>query len=266
VNCSAIPENLFEAELFGYEKGAFTGASSSRAGLIEKANHGILFLDEIGDMPIVMQPKILRVLQEKKVRRLGSNQEIQVNFRLICATNRDLRKLISEGKFREDLYYRISTIHIHLPPLRERKEDIPELVNCIIRKVSKDCGKTIKGYTEGFIKKIMNYPWPGNVRELENVLLKAVALSSSGILREEDLKLNYEEENTTGDFETYIRREVRKLIKESPGNVYHKLINMISKIIVEEGIKEAGYNQLLASKLLGINRLTLRKKLKDSLG
>ncbi len=261
VNCSAIPENLLEAELFGYERGAFTGATSSKAGLIEEANHGILFLDEIGDMPISIQPKILRVLQERKVRRLGSNQEIYVNFRLICATNRDLKKLMNEGKFRGDLYYRITTIHIHLPPLRERKEDIPDLVNCIIRKASKEMGKTIKGYTEEFLKRIMNYPWPGNVRELENILRKAIALNSSGILRGEDLRLNYEEEETVGDFETYIRREVRRLLKEEPGNVYHRLIETVSRIAVEEALKETSNNQLLASKLLGINRLTLRKKL-----
>ena len=261
VNCSAIPENLLEAELFGYERGAFTGASVSKVGLIEEADHGVLFLDEIGDMPLSLQPKILRVLQEKKIRRIGSNRERSVNFRLICATNKDLSRLIKEGKFREDLYYRISTIHIHLPPLRERKEDIPELVNCILKKLLKEMDKKIKGYTDGFLKKIVNYPWPGNVRELENALRKAIALSNSKVLTERDIKLSYEGHEETNSFENIVRKEIRKLIKETPGDVYHRLIDKVSKLAVEEALREADRNQVLASKLLGINRITLRKKL-----
>ncbi len=264
VNCSAIPENLLEAELFGYEKGAFTGASASKVGLIEETDHGVLFLDEIGDMPLSLQPKILRVLQEKKIRRIGSNRERSVNFRLICATNKDLSRLIKEGKFREDLYYRISTIHIHLPPLRERKEDIPDLVNCILRKLSKEMDKKIKGYTDGFLKKIMNYPWPGNVRELENALRKAIALNNSEVLTEKDIKLSYEGHGETNSFENIVRKEIRRLIKETPGDVYHRLIDKISKLAVEEALREANGNQVLASKLLGINRITLRKKLAET--
>ncbi len=262
VNCSAIPENLLEAELFGYEKGAFTGATTSKEGLIEKANHGVLFLDEIGDMPISIQPKLLRVLQEKKIRRLGSNKERNVNFRLICATNKDIKDLVKKGEFRVDLYYRIATIHIHLPPLRDRKEDLPELVNCILRKLSKEMGKKIKGYTDKFLEKIINYPWPGNVRELENVLRKALALSSSHILTSKDIELNYESNEVTSELESLVRKEVRKLIKYSPGNVYHKFIDYISRLVVEEALKETKGNQVMASKLLGINRITLRRKLK----
>ncbi len=264
VNCSAIPENLLEAELFGYEKGAFTGATSSKEGLIEKAHHGVLFLDEIGDMPVSIQPKLLRVLQEKKIRRLGSNKERNVNFRLICATNKDLTALIRKGEFRADLYYRIATIHIHLPPLRDRKEDLPELVNCILRKLSKEMGKKVKGYTDKFLEKITNYPWPGNIRELENALRKALALSSSHILTSKDIELNYESHEVEDQLESLIKKEVRKLIKESPGNVYHRLMDEISRLIIEEALRETKGNQVMASKLLGINRITLRRKLKQT--
>ncbi len=261
VNCSAIPENLLEAELFGYERGAFTGAETPKKGLIEEADHGVLFLDEIGDMPLSLQPKILRVIQERKIRRLGSNRERSVNFRLICATNRDLKRLIEEGRFREDLYYRISTIHIHIPPLRERKEDIPHLVNCILRKLSKEMEKRVRGYTEGFLKRVMEYPWPGNVRELENVLRKAIAMSGSDLLKEKDIKLSYGGHRETEGFEDAVRKEARKLIREDPGKVYHELIGKVSRLIIEEAVKETKGNQVLASKLLGINRMTLRKKL-----
>jgi len=261
VNCSAIPETLLEAELFGYEKGAFTGAQGPKPGLLEEANYGILFLDEIGDLPPAIQPKLLRVLQEKKVRRLGSNREIPVNFRLISATNRDLRELRREGKFREDLYYRIATIHIHLPPLRERKEDIPDLVHCILRRVVRETGKPVKGYTERFMEKILNYPWPGNVRELENTLRKAVALNSSGILGEEDLRLEGDGQEVKDDLENALRAEVRKLLREKPGGVYRSIVEKVSRIVVEEALRETGGNQLVASKLLGINRLTLRRKM-----
>ncbi len=261
VNCSAIPENLLEAELFGYERGAFTGAETPKKGLIEEADHGVLFLDEIGDMPLSLQPKILRAIQEKRIRRLGSNREKSVSFRLICATNRDLSRLIKEGRFREDLYYRISTIHIHIPPLRERKEDIPHLVNCILRKLSKEMEKRVRGYTEGFLKRVMEYPWPGNVRELENVLRKAIAMSGSDLLKEKDIKLSYGGHRETEGFEDAVRKEARKLIREDPGKVYHELIGKVSRLIIEEAVKETKGNQVLASKLLGINRMTLRKKL-----
>ncbi len=262
LNCSAIPESLLEAELFGYEKGAFTGATSSKPGLIEGANHGVLFLDEIGDLPLSLQPKLLRVIQERKVRRLGGNREIPVNFRLICATNKDLRSLIKEGKFREDLYYRISVVHIHLPPLRERKEDIPELINCILRKVSREARKRIIGYSEGFLRKLLNYTFPGNIRELENILRKAVALNTTGILSASDIRIDYGE--GVGDrFEDTLRAEIRKLMKEKPGEVYHSIIGRVSRAIVEEALRETGGNQLLASRILGINRITLRKKLNE---
>ncbi len=261
VNCSAIPESLLEAELFGYEKGAFTGAVEQKKGLIESANHGILFLDEIGDLPPSLQPKLLRVIQERKIRRLGGTREIPVNFRLISATNKDLKRLMKEGRFREDLYYRIASIHIHLPPLRERRSDIQDLVNCILRRISKETGKPVKGYTEGFLEKILNYPWPGNIRELENKLRKAIAVNVSGVLGEEDLHIDYETQTEKDEFEEHLRTEVRKLLSEKPGEVYHDLMERISRIVVDEALKQTDGNKQIAAKLLGINRLTLRRKL-----
>ncbi len=262
VNCAAIPENLLEAELFGYEKGAFSGATSSKKGLIEEAHGGILFLDEIGDLPLSLQPKLLRVLQERKVRRLGSTREVPVNFRLISATNRDLKKMVREGTFREDLYYRISTIHIHLPPLRERKDDMRYLLNCLIKKISREFGKPVKGYTRGFYEKVLSYPWPGNIRELENAIRKAVVFSTSEVLRARDLQLeDYEGEEVTAK-DGSLREIVREYLSRFPGEAYRRLIGEVERLMIEEALKRTKGSQLGASRLLGINRLTLRRKLR----
>jgi len=262
VNCAAIPENLLEAELFGYEKGAFSGATSSKKGLIEEAHGGILFLDEIGDLPLSLQPKLLRVLQERKVRRLGSTKEVPVNFRLISATNKDLRKMVREGTFREDLYYRISTIHIHLPPLRERKEDMQYLLNCLIKKVSRELGKPVKGYTKGFYEKVLSYPWPGNIRELENAIRKAIVFSTSDILKAGDLQLEGCEAETLKEQQKSLREFVREYLNRFPGAAYKRLIEEVESLLIEEALRRTKGSQLGASRLLGINRLTLRRKLK----
>lgn len=261
INCSTIPPELLEAELFGYEKGAFTGAISSKEGLIESAKGGILFLDEIGDLPLYMQPKLLRVLQERKIRRLGGIKEIDCDFRLISATNKDIKDLVREGKFREDLYYRISTIHIHIPPIRERKEDIPILLNCMIENFSKEMGKRIKGYTKEFLEKMLSYNWPGNIREMENVIKRAIALSNGDIIRSRDVDLipqNYKGE----DLERILRQEVRRLIEKGEKRLYHKLLDKLSLALVEEAYLALGKNQSKTAKFLGINRITLRKILK----
>ena len=177
VNCGALPETLFESELFGYEKGAFTGAEKQRQGLFESARGGTLFLDEIGEMPLKMQIKLLRVLQERKIRRVGGTEEISVDFRLLAATNRDLRKEVSEGNFREDLFYRINVIPIELPPLRERREDILPLLTFFVEKFCKKCGEPGKDLTEAALSAMEAYDWPGNVRELENTVERIVALT-----------------------------------------------------------------------------------------
>ncbi|MFN7065127.1 MAG: sigma 54-interacting transcriptional regulator [Aquificaceae bacterium] len=261
INCSTIPPELLEAELFGYEKGAFTGAFSSKEGLIESAKGGILFLDEIGDLPLPVQPKLLRVLQEKKIRRLGDIKEVHCGFRLISATNKDIEGLVREGKFREDLYYRISTIHIHIPPLRERKEDIPILLSCMIENLSKEMGKRIRGYTREFLERMVSYPWPGNIREMENVVKRVIALSSGDILRSGDVEL-IPQSHKVEDLEGLLRGKVRRLIESGEEGIYQKLLSKISYAIVDEAYSALGKNQLKTAKALGINRLTLRRILK----
>ncbi len=264
INCSTIPENLFEAELFGYEKGAFTGATSRKKGLIEEANHGILFLDELGDMPLSVQTKLLRVLQEKKIRRIGGKEEIPVDVRVIGATNRDLEAMVREGKFREDLFFRLNVIHIYLPPLRDRKEDIPVLLECMIKKFSKEYGKRIKGYTKGFLETLLEYNWPGNVRELENVVKRAIALSSKNILSAKDIpdlkSIHYSFKETKG-WKDILREEIKVRLSMGEEDIYDKVMAEVEKLLIEEAFRFSGNNQVRASKLLGINRLTLRRKL-----
>jgi len=188
LNCSAIPENLFESELFGYEPGAFTGATARKAGLFETTNGGTLFLDEIGDMPQLMQAKLLRVLQDKEIRRLGGKDSIKVDVRIIAATNKDLEKEMSKGSFREDLYYRLKVVTIELPPLRERKTDIPDLAEFFANKYSKEFGKRIRNIDSATIRALCDYSWPGNIRHLESVVERAVLMCDGDVIRLKDIK------------------------------------------------------------------------------
>ncbi|MCL4457438.1 MAG: sigma-54 dependent transcriptional regulator [Nitrospirae bacterium] len=188
VNCAAIPDNLIESELFGYEPGAFTGAAHRKVGLFESANGGTLFLDEIGDLPLLTQTKILRVLQDKEIRRLGGKDSVKADVRIIAATNKDLEKEVSHGKFREDLYYRLKVVTIELPPLRERKEDIESFVSFFIERYNKEFGKRIKGINETAKKALMDYHWPGNIRQLEFVIERAVLMSDTDTISLNDIK------------------------------------------------------------------------------
>jgi len=188
INCAAIPETLLESELFGYEAGAFTGAASRRTGLFEATAGGTLFLDEVGDLPQITQSKILRVLQEKEVRRLGGRDAIKVNVRIITATNKNIEKEMQKGGFREDLYYRLKVVTIELPPLRERKEDIPTLTDFFIRKYNQEFGKRIKGSENSAMKALAEYHWPGNIRQLESVIEKAVLMCDSNVITLRDIK------------------------------------------------------------------------------
>ena len=188
VNCAAIPENLIESELFGHEPGAFTGAISRNIGLFEAANAGTIFLDEVGDLPALTQSKILRVLQDKEIRRVGSRDSIKVNVRIIAATNKDLEKAIINKTFREDLYYRLKVITINLPPLRERREDIPELVMFFIKKYNHEFGKRIKGIEDGAMKALREYHWPGNIRQLEAVTERAIIMCETQHISLKDIK------------------------------------------------------------------------------
>ena len=188
VNCAAIPENLIESELFGYEPGAFTGATSRSIGLFEASNGGALFLDEIGDLPALTQSKILRVLQDREIRRLGGRDTIKIDVRIIAATNRDLEKELQKRGFREDLYYRLKVITIELPPLRERKEDIPALTEFFIKKYNQEFGKRVKLVEENAMRALIDYHWPGNIRQLESVIERAVLMCESNTIRPKDIK------------------------------------------------------------------------------
>jgi DNA-binding NtrC family response regulator len=203
VNCAAIPENLIESELFGHEPGAFTGATSRNIGLFESTNGGTIFLDEIGDLPLLTQSKILRVLQDKEIRRIGGRENIKIDVRIISATNKDLEKELVKKNFREDLYYRLKVITIKLPPLRERKEDIPELVTFFINKYNHEFGKRIKGIEENAMKALIEYHWPGNIRQLESVVERALLMCEAHTIHLKDInsELRFSHRGSVLDFD-----------------------------------------------------------------
>ncbi len=229
VNCSALPESLLESELFGHEKGAFTGAAGKRIGKFEQANGGTIFLDEIGLMSPATQAKILRILQEREFERVGGNDLIKVNVRIISATNKDLEEEMKNGNFREDLYYRLSVFPIKLPPLRERKEDIPLLATHFVKKYSEQEGKNIEDINPDALDLLMNYNWPGNVRELENAIERAVVLSADKEITAKDLpqavrsigeKQSYESDNTLASWIEKLEQEaLRQALLECEGNI-----------------------------------------------
>lgn len=268
LNCAAIPESLLEAELFGYEKGAFTGADASRTGKFEEADGGIIFLDEIGDMPFSLQAKALRVLQSGTFHRLGSNKEITVDVRIIAATNKDLEKMVMEGQFREDLYFRINVVRIHLPALKERKEDVPLLSECFTRRHGSQIGKEIKGFTDKFQKMLMEYDWPGNVRELENVIRKAIAFTKTTYLTSYDLNLsgrrNLSKTKETISLKDALRTSVKSLLSSGQdANIYDMVVKEAELVLLQEALDASGWNRSKAARTLGINRLTLRRKLEE---
>lgn len=222
INCSAIPEQLLESELFGYKKGAFTGAAADKKGLLEYAEGGTLFLDEIADLPFSLQAKLLRVLQEKEIRRLGGSESIKVDVRVISATNKNPADEIKNGKFREDLYFRLNIVEIHLPPLRDRAEDIPVLANFFMKKACETHGRNVKNISGSAMSRLLRHSWYGNVRELQNVIERAVVLSRNTELEEEDLKLQqYSEEELVQSGQTleeFERKLVEKTLAETSGN------------------------------------------------
>lgn len=268
LNCAAIPENLLEAELFGYDKGAFTGADTSRIGKFEEADGGIIFLDEIGDMSLSLQAKVLRVLQSGAFHRLGSNTEKSVDVRIITATNKDIDALVAQGRFREDLYYRINVVNIKLPALKERKEDIPLLTECLTRRHANQIGKDIHGVTAKFQERLLEYDWPGNVRELENVIRKAIAFTKTPYLTSYDLDIHLkpvrEPLPEPDSYQDSLRESVKTLIsKGDSGNVYDRIIKQSERIMLVEALEASGWNRSQAARTLGINRLTLRRKLQE---
>jgi two-component system response regulator AtoC len=250
INCAAIPENLLESELFGYEKGAFTGAQQQKQGLIPAANGGTVFLDEIGEMDFNLQGKLLRVIQERKVTPVGGTSELEVDFRLIAATNRDLLEEVHKGRFRLDLYYRLNVIPIHLPPLRERKEDIPLLVDFFIRKLSQNMGKPIEGITKEALQKLEQYTYPGNVRELQNIIERAIALTQSSSIEIDDLPEEIKEQPPLSNEHTLIPVYVGETLKE------------IEKRVIQYNLAALNGNRKKTAQVIGIGERTLREKLK----
>lgn len=264
LNCAAIPMELLESELFGHERGAFTGAQYRRIGKLEQCNGGTLFLDEVGDMPLATQAKLLRVLQDRTFERVGGSERIQVDVRFIVATNRDLESLIQEGLFRADLYDRLNVLRIHLPPLRERKEDIPLLVDYFLHRFRKEAGRNVKGISRKALERLVDYDWPGNVRELQNVLQRAVVLARGDTLGEQDIQLSAQEPLLIRETElTELRRHLRALFRicrAFKGNI--DVLSQMEKEIILEVLEETRGNQSEAARLLGINRNTLRNKMR----
>ena len=230
INCAALPDSLLESELFGYEKGSFTGAmQSGKEGLFKEANEGTIFLDEIGELSMLLQAKLLRVLQEGKIRKIGSSKEEEVDVRVIAATHKNLEKMIKDGEFREDLYYRLNVIPIKIPSLKERLDDIPVLVHFFINKLNKKLRTNIKGFKKGFLDKLMNYDWPGNVRELQNVVERAMNLCSGDVLTSQDIMIDciYRNEDIIDNFIEEeqkfksLKEEMEKYEKEIIMRVYN---------------------------------------------
>jgi DNA-binding NtrC family response regulator len=266
INCVAIPETLLESELFGYEKGAFTGANHRRVGKLERASSGTVFLDEIGDMPPSLQSKILRLLQEKSIERLGGRQTLPVDVRMIAATNRDLEKAIAEGRFREDLYYRLKVVTIRLPALRNRREDIPLLTEHFLAMFAREMGVENPGVSADALQMLQQLPWRGNVRELANTLQKALIFSRGTPLSADDVCQAAGEGAETAQTETEsteaVRRWVRRRLSQRSGDsLFEAVVDEVSAMLVREAILFTDGNRSQAARLLGLSRPTLHAKI-----
>ncbi len=256
INCASIPETLLESELFGHEKGAFTGAYKQKKGKFEIANGGTLFLDEIGELPLTLQAKLLRVLQDGRFTRVGGVENIEVNVRLIAATNANLEELLEAGKFREDLYYRLNVIPILIPPLRERLEDIGPLTDFFIQKYARKNKKHIKGISQEARYILMNYDWPGNVRELENAIENAVVMAEGDIITPSDLP-GYLQASTSTEGSL-----MNQLLQNQQGLSYKEKLEAFEREIIRQALEETGGNKTHAAKKLGFTLRTLRNKVK----
>jgi two-component system response regulator FlrC len=274
INCAAIPESLIESELFGYEKGAFTGAVNRKPGKFELADGGTLLLDEIGEVPLNLQAKLLRVLQEKEIERLGGTVKQKVNVRIIATTNRDLKDEVKKGTFREDLFYRLNVINIELPPLRKRKEDILSIANFFVRKYAEINHKPVKEFSKETESALLSYSWPGNVRELEHTIERAVILSKDKVITPKDLFLHgitydnryleAEKEDFSFDEDENIKSDEEKGEKSSPLNITTGMtISKMEQELILKTLKEVNGNRTKAAEMLGITVRTLRNKLQE---
>jgi DNA-binding NtrC family response regulator len=260
VNCASLPGELVESELFGYETGAFTGASKQRIGRFEQCDKGTLFLDEIGELPLGAQAKVLRVLQDGTFERLGSNKQLTTDVRLIAATNRNLEQMTNDGQFRLDLLHRINVLTIDIPPLRQRIVDLPDLILYFLSRYGRQVSPSVEGVSDEALEKLSHYSWPGNIRELENTIRRAIVLGKTKVLTAEDCILQNQAE-PAGDFEQVVTQQIDKLIKGDESRPYRHLLSEVEQILIKKALDLCDGNQVQAANLLGINRMTLRKKL-----
>ena len=270
INCAAIPENLLESELFGHEKGAFTGADRRRIGKFEQCNGGTLFLDEIGDMPLATQGKILRLLQDQKFERVGGSETIQTDVRLIAATNRDLKAFSEKGRFRPDLYYRLSVFTIRLPPLRERGDDLPMLVRYYLRRFNRDLRRDVREVSPEAMQRLTAYPWPGNVRELQSVIKQALLHASGSVLipaflTELSAGTGYSPATGASTTEPVFRFEefIRQRLESGSTNIHGEAHLELDRILLRAVLRFTAGNQHKAAKILGLARQTLRLRLRE---
>ncbi|HOJ50393.1 MAG TPA: sigma-54 dependent transcriptional regulator [Spirochaetota bacterium] len=257
VNCGAIPENLLESELFGYTKGAFTGAYSDKKGKFLLANNGTLFLDEVGELPQHLQVKVLRAIQESEITPVGSEKTIKIDVRIIAATNKDLKEEIKKGNFREDLYYRLNVFPINIPPLRERKEDIKDIITFIIKRLNIEKNINVKGISDKALNKLLSYDFPGNIRELENIISHAAIISYDGYIDEDSIEINQEIEKSYQNIDKIIEQIFEIIFEKGL-----KIDQFLEKEVLKFLLKKMDNNQSKIAEYLEINRNTLRTKLK----
>jgi DNA-binding NtrC family response regulator len=266
LNCAAIPENLLESEVFGHEKGAFTGADRRRIGKFEQCNGGTIILDEIGDMPLALQAKILRLLQEQAFERVGGNETVRTDVRLIAATHRDLEALSTEGKFRPDLYYRLGVFTIHLPPLRERGDDLPMLVHHYIRRFNRELGREVREIAAEAMERLSSHPWPGNIRELQSVLKQALLRSTGPVLIPAFLPSPMgapRAATLSADESAPLESFIRQRLQAGSNDLYEATLRRVEQFLLPLVLQSTGGNKVQAARILGINRLTLRTKLRE---
>jgi two-component system nitrogen regulation response regulator GlnG len=268
LNCAAIPGELLESELFGHERGAFTGATERKIGKFEQANDGTIFLDEIGDMPLELQAKLLRVLQEKEVTRTGGNTTIQINTRIVAATNQDLKNKVQQKEFREDLYYRLNVVPLELPALRDRREDIPKLADYFLTKAHHEYASPANGLTKEAMDLLCSYNWPGNVRELENTIQRACLLSPDALLNAADFPDLTSAQGSSGNgtsLEALITQKLQSALAQidlqDMDNLYEMVLHQMERPLINIVLEKTRGNQVKAAEVLGINRNTLRKKI-----
>jgi two-component system nitrogen regulation response regulator GlnG len=268
INCAAIPESLLESELFGHEKGAFTGADRRRIGKFEQANGGTVFLDEVGDMAPLTQAKMLRLLQEQQFERLGGNETVTTDIRVLAASNQDLEALVAQGRFRQDLYYRLSVFTIRLPPLRERGDDLALLVQHYLRRFGHELGKDVQTVAPEAMELLRQYPWPGNVRELQSVLKQALLHATGSVLMPDFLPAALMRRNgsatpsLTEDGLSIVQFIDQQLVAGSE-DLYAAALRRLERLLVTKVLQHTGGNQLQAAKILGITRGSLRNKVRE---